>query len=208
MEKMPPLGNFRVTPVRLSQAAILASDQQSAPLGALGLTGSFFINGTKITVQATDSLFELKNKINFGEDQNRNGVLDKTEDVSNNGMLDVIQTENSEFVPAVFIVEDFDGDGVIDLGEDANDNGQLDGGVDESQVLALIQDNRLILLSMAGGRNQIDLLDNDEVLLGLGFFELNSKGFPIQKEFQFDEDAPGINLIQQPQTAKIEINGK
>ena len=206
--KDAPLGNFRVTPVRLSQVAILASDQQSAPLGALGLTGSFYINGTKITVQATDSLFELKNKINFGEDQNRNGVLDKTEDVSNNGMLDVIQTENSEFAPAVFIVEDFDGDGVIDLGEDANDNGQLDGGVDESQVLALIQDNRLILVSIAGGRNQIDLLDNDEVLLGLGFFELNSKGFPIQKEFQFDEDAIGINLIQQPHTAKIEINGE
>ena len=47
---------------------------------------------------------------------NRNGVLDKTEDVNNNGMLDVIQTENAEFAPAVYIVEDFDGDGVIDLG--------------------------------------------------------------------------------------------
>ena len=61
---------------------------------------------------------------------------------------------------------------------------------------------------MAGGRTQIDLLDNDEVLLGLGFFELNSKGFPIQKEFQFDEDTPGVNLVKQPQTTKIEINGK
>jgi flagellar capping protein FliD len=202
------LNSFRVTPVRLSQAAILSSDEQSAPLTALGLTGSFYINGTKIVVEAKDSLFELKNKINFGEDHNRNGGLDKTEDVNNNGTLDVIQTENSEFVSGVFISEDFDGDGVIDLGEDVNDNGQLDGGVDESQVLALIQDNRLILVSMAGGRTQIDLLDNDEVLLGLGFFELNSKGFPIQKEFQFDEDAPGVNLVKQPQTTKIEINGQ
>ena len=206
--KDAPLNSFRVTPLRLSQAAILSSDEQSAPLTALGLTGSFYINGTKIVVEAKDSLFELKNKINFGEDHNRNGDLDKTEDLNNNGMLDVIQIESSEFVSGVFISEDFDGDGVIDLGEDVNDNGQLDGGVDESKVLALIQDNRLILVSMAGGRTQIDLLDNDEVLLGLGFFELNSKGFPIQKEFQFDEDAPGVNLVKQPQTTKIEINGK
>ena len=206
--KDAPLNSFRVTPLRLSQAAILSSDEQSAPLTALGLTGSFYINGTKIVVEAKDSLFELKNKINFGEDHNRNGDLDKTEDLNNNGMLDVIQIESSEFVSGVFISEDFDGDGVIDLGEDVNDNGQLDGGVDESKVLALIKDNRLILLSMAGGRTQIDLLDNDEVLLGLGFFELNSKGFPIQKEFQFDEDAPGVNLVKQPQTTKIEINGK
>ena len=206
--KDAPLNSFRVTPLRLSQAAILSSDEQSAPLTALGLTGSFYINGTKIVVEAKDSLFELKNKINFGEDHNRNGDLDKTEDLNNNGMLDVIQIESSEFVSGVFISEDFDGDGVIDLGEDVNDNGQLDGGVDESKVLALIQDNRLILVSMAGGRTQIDLLDNDEVLLGLGFFELNSKGFPIQKEFQFDEDTPGVNLVKQPQTTKIEINGK
>lgn len=207
--KDAPLDNFRITPVRLSQAAILASDEQSTPLGALGLTGSFSINGTKITVEATDSLFELKNKINFGEDLNRNGVLDKTEDVNNNGTLDVIRTANSEFVPAIFIAEDLDGDGEINPDEDVNNNGQLDGGTLESRVRALIQDDRLILIGLAGGRTQIDLQDDDEVLLSLGFFELNSKGFPIQKELQFDsEDQSLTNLIQEPQTAKIEINGK
>ena len=207
--KDAPLDSFRITPVRLSQAAILASDEQSTPLGALGLTGSFSINGIKITVEATDSLFELKNKINFGEDLNRNGVLDKTEDLNNNGTLDVIRTANSEFVPAIFIAEDLDGDGEINPDEDANDNDQLDGGTLESRVQALIQDNRLILVGLAGGRTKIDLLDNDEVLLSLGFFELNSKGFPIQKELQFDSDDQDLtNLNQEPQTAKIEINGK
>lgn len=207
--KDAPLNSFRITPVRLSQAAILASDEQSTPLGALGLTGSFSINGTKITVEATDSLFELKNKINFGEDLNRNGVLDKTEDVNSNGTLDVIRTANSEFVPAIFIVEDLDGDGEIDLGEDINDNENLDGGTAETKVRALIQDNRLFLVGLAGGRTQIDLQDKDEVLLSLGFFELNSKGFPIQKELQFDSDDQSLtNLIQQPQTAKVKINGK
>ncbi len=206
--KDAPLNSFRITPVRLSQAAILASDEQSTPLGALGLTGSFFINGTKITVESTDSLFELKNKINFGEDQNRNGILDKTEDVNNNGVLEVIQTENLEFVPAVFIAEDLDGDGEIDLDEDINDNGNLDGGILETQVRALIQDNRLVLVGLAGGRTRIDLRDDDDVLLNLGFFELNSKGLPIQKEIQFDAANPGVNLIKEPQTAVIEINGK
>jgi flagellar capping protein FliD len=250
--KDAPQDNFRITPIRLSQAAILTSDEQSTPLGALGLTGSFFINGTKITVESTDSLFELKDKINFGEDHNRNGVLDKTEDVNNNGILDIVsfgnakfgfpsiviedldgdsiidpgedlngngtldiiptgttQTQNAEFVSAIFINEDLDGDGQLDLGEDINDNDNLDGGTAETKVRALIQDNRLILVGLAGGRTFIDLRDEDEVLLGLGFFELNSKGFPIQKELQFDsEDQDLTNLNQEPQTARIEINGK
>lgn len=206
--KDAPLDSFRITPVRLSQAAILASDEQSTPLGALGLAGSFSINGTKITVEATDSLFELKNKINFGEDLNRNKILDKTEDVNNNGTLDVIRTANSEFVPAIFIAEDLDGNGAINPDEDVNNNDQLDGGTTESRVLALIQDNRLILVGLAGGRTPIDLEDDDGILLSLGFFELNSKGFPIQKEFQFDSESLGVNLIQEPQTAKIEFNGK
>ncbi|MBT3367642.1 MAG: flagellar filament capping protein FliD [Nitrospina sp.] len=204
------LDSFNVTPVRLTKGAILASDEQSTPLGTLGLSGSFFVNGVKITVESSDTLIDLKNKINFGEDQNRNGVLDKTEDVNNNGTLDIIQTKNTEFVPAIYIVEDLDGDGEIDLGEDVNDNGQLDGGTAESKVLALIKDNRLVLVGQAGGRDQIDLLDSDDVLLELGFFELNFKGFPVQKEFQFDSEDQDLleNLIQQPQTAKIEVNGK
>lgn len=206
--KNAPLSSFRVTPVRLSQPAVLASDEQTTPLGALGLVGSFLINGVQITVESTDSLFELKNKINFGEDQNRNGILDKTEDVNNNGTLEIIQTAKSEFVPAIFIAEDLDGDGEIDPDEDVNDNNQLDGGTTESKVLALIQDNRLVLVGLAGGRTRIDLQDNDEVLLNLGFFELNSKGFPVQKEVQFDSENLGVNLNEEPKTAKIEINGK
>ena len=250
--KNAPQESFRITPVRLSQAAVLVSAEQSTPLGALGLTGSFFINGTKITVASTDSLFELKDKINFGEDRNRNGILDKTEDVNNNGILDTVsfgnakfglpsvviedldgdsiidpgedlngngnldiiptgtaQTGNAEFVPAIFITEDLDGDGEIDPDEDINDNNNLDGGTDETKVRALIKDNRLVLVGLAGGSTNIDLRDEDDVLLGLGFFELNSKGFPIQKELQFDSDDQSLtNLIQEPQTARIEINGK
>ncbi len=206
--KNAPLNTFRVTPVRLAKSAILVSDEQSTPLGTLGLTGSFFINGVKTTVTSSDTLIDLKNKINFGEDHNRNGVLDKTEDINNNGTLDIIQRGHSEFVPSLFITEDLDGDGEIDPDEDINDNGTLDGGTAESKVLALIQDNRLVLVGQAGGRDRIDLLDNDNVLLGLGFFELNIKGFPVQKEVQFDAKNLGVNLIEQPQTAKIEIDGK
>ena len=193
--KDAPLDSFRISPVRLSKGAILASDEQSTPLGTLGLTGSFFINGVKITVESSDTLIDLKNKINFGEDHNRNGVLDKTEDVNNNGTLDIIQTANSEFVPAIFITEDLDGDGELDPDEDVNDNGRLDGGVAETKVLALIKDNRLVLVGLAGGRDRIDLLDSDEVLLNLGFFELNFKGFPVQKEFQFDSEDQDLSLI-------------
>ena len=205
--KNAPLNSFDVRSVRLSRAAELVSDVKD-PSQKLGLSGRFFINGVPITVVSTDSLSTIKNKINFGEDVNQNGTLDLSEDVDQNGTLGILQVANSEFGEGIFIKEDLNGNGVIDPTEDSNSNKRLDGGSFENNVLALIRDNRLVLVSLAGGSNTIDLREDDSVLLGLGFFELVNEGLSVQKEIQLNDLKTPENLIVQPQTAIVEVDGK
>jgi len=189
----------------------LASDEQSTPIEALGLSGDFYVNGFKISVETTDSIFELRDKINRGEDTNSNGKLDRAEDINNNGTLDIISFRASEFGVGFYFTEDLDGDGKLDSDEDVVDNDRLDGGVLESGVKARVENNRLVLSSLAGGSTRIDLRDNDNILLQLGFFELNLKGLPIQKELQFDTDQliqgiPSTNLNIEPRPALVEVD--
>jgi len=210
--KNAPLDSFDVRTVRLSRTAELVSDVKD-PSQKLGLSGRFFINGVPITVVLTDSLSTIKNKINFGEDVNQNGTLDLSEDVDQNGTLGILQVANSEFGEGVFIKEDINGNGKIDPTEDSNSNKRLDGGSFENNVLALIRDNRLVLVSLAGGSNTIDLREDDSVLLDLGFFEIVNEGLsnerlPVQKEIQLNDLKTPENLIVQPQTAIVEVDGK
>ena len=209
--KTSPTGTFTVTPTRRMISSTLASDEQSTPIEALGLSGDFYINGFKISVETTDSIFELRDKINRGEDTNSNGKLDRAEDINNNGTLDIISFSASEFGVGFYFTEDLDGDGKLDSDEDVVDNDRLDGGVLESGVKARVENNRLVLSSLAGGSTRIDLRDNDNILLQLGFFELNLKGFPIQKELQFDtnqliQGIPSTNLNIEPRPALVEVD--
>ena len=209
--KTSPTGTFTVTPTRRMISSALASDEQSTPIEALGLSGDFYVNGFKISVEATDSIFELRDKINRGEDTNSNGKLDRVEDINNNGTLDIISFSASEFGVGFYFTEDLDGDGKLDSDEDVVDNDRLDGGVLESGVKARVENNRLVLSSLAGGSTRIDLRDNANILLQLGFFELNLKGLPIQKELQFDTDqfiqgVPSTNLNIEPRPALVEVD--
>ena len=205
--KNAPLDSFNVRSVRLSRTSELVSDVKD-PSQKLGISGRFFINGVLITVVSTDSLSTIKNKINFGEDVNQNGTLDLSEDVDQNGTLGILQVANSEFGEGIFIKEDFNGNGEIDPTEDSNFNKRLDGGSLENNVLALIRDNRLVLVSLAGGSNTIDLRGEASVLLGLGFFEVVNGGLPVQKEIQLNNLKTPKNLNVQPQTAIVEVDGK
>ena len=209
--KTSPTGRFTVAPTRKMVSSTLASDEQSTPIGAIGLSGNFYVNGFKISVETTDSIFELRDKINRGEDTNNNGKLDGVEDINNNGTLDVISFSASEFGGGFYLTEDRNGNGELDPDEDTIDNDRLDGGTIESGVKASVVNNRLILSSLAGGSTKIDLRDDDNILLQLGFFELNLKGLPIQKELQFDADQllvrfPAINLNVTPRPALVEVD--
>jgi flagellar capping protein FliD len=206
-----PTGTFTITPIRRMISSTLASDEQSTPIEALGLSGNFYINGFKISVETTDSIVELRDKINRGEDTNSNGKLDRAEDINNNGIIDIISSNASEFGAGLYFTEDLDGNGKLDSDEDIIDNNRLDGGVLESGVKATIKNNRLVLSSLAGGSTRIDLRDNENILLQLGFFELNLKGLPIQKELQFDTDQliqglSSTNLNVEPRPALVEVD--
>jgi flagellar capping protein FliD len=203
-----PVTGFSVRADRLAQAAVLVSDEQSTPLGSLGLSGNFFVNGTKVTVEASDSVFDIRNKINFGEDQNRNGVLDGPEDLNGNNVLETYSVTASEFGAGVYVNEDADGDGALDPTEDSNNNKRLDGGSAENKVVASVRDNRLVFTSLAGSDTRIDLRDTDSVLLALGFFEGDRKGNSVLKERQYDSGNPPVNLNKSPQRAQIEVEGK
>ncbi|HIL27523.1 MAG TPA: hypothetical protein EYG21_09125 [Nitrospinaceae bacterium] len=209
--KTSPIGKFSVTPTRKMVKSTLVSDEQPAPIKAIGLSGNFYVNGFKISVEVTDSIFELRDKINRGEDTNNNGKLDGVEDINNNGNLDVISFSSSEFGGGFYITEDRNGNGKLGPDEDTFDNDWLDGGTKENGVKASVVNDRLILSSLAGGRAKIDLWDDDAILLHLGFFELNLKGLPIQKELQFDADQllvafPSLNLNVAPQPALVEVD--
>lgn len=204
--KASPTIRFTVAPIRKAGNSTLASDEQSTPITALGLNGNFYVNGFKISVETTDSIFELRDKINRGEDTNNNGILDGAEDINSNDVLDIISFNASEFGPGFYITEDLNGNGVLDPSEDTIDNDRLDGGTIENRVKANVIDNRLILTSLAGGSTNIDLRDDDNILLTLGFFELNLKGLPIQKELQFNKDNPAVNLNIRAQLALVEVD--
>ncbi len=200
------VGRFTVVPKQNSVNAVLVSDEQTSPLEPLGLSGSFVVNGFEVTVETTDTIRNIKDKINFGEDLNKNGQLDLAEDFNQNGGINVLQIAPSEFGPGVFIIEDKDGDGVLDPSEDVNNNERLDGGSDQIKLIASIEDNRLVLTSTAEGAADIELDDDDGILLAIGILETNNKGFPVIKERQFDfSQNPPVNLNKTSRSAFIQI---
>ncbi len=202
-----PLTEFKVSINQLASGSVLVSDQQIK--SSLGLSGSFRINGTEVKISTSDTLFDIKNKINLGEDLNNNGQLDPKEDFNNNGVAEILEIEGNEFSEGFYLNEDLNGNGLLDPKEDSNNNGQLDGGTINSQVTATIQKNRLVLTSIAGESTSISLEDSDGILLTLGFFETTPSGSTVLKEVQLDfPKNPVTNLNQQPKQAEIEFNGK
>ena len=195
---------FEVTIEAAASHSVLASDVQGT--GALGLTGNFRVNGVQIAVLATDTLADIKDKINRGEDVNGNGVLDGAEDVNGNGIIETIQVSGSQYGAGIFIIEDQNGNGVLDPAEDVNGNLRLDGGTQDHRVTATLLENRLLLTGPTGDDSTITLSDPDSVLFNLGFFEFHASGALVQKKVQLS--AAGINLVTQGSDAKISINGE
>jgi flagellar capping protein FliD len=195
---------FKITIDAVATRSVLASDAQGT--GVLGLTGNFHVNGVQIAVIATDTLADIKSKINRGEDVNGNGVLDQAEDVNGNGIIETIQVSGSQHGAGIFIIEDQNGNGVLDPAEDIDGNLRLDGGTRDHQVTATILENRLLLTSQTGENSAITLSDPDSILFNLGFFELDAGGAVVQKAVQLN--AAGTNLVTQGTDAVISIDSE
>ncbi len=82
--------DIKVNIKSIAKSFIVYSKKFFDPYEPLGISGSFKLNGVEISVDSTDSVYDIVEKINWGEDTNHNGVLDYDlgEDVNNNQQLD------------------------------------------------------------------------------------------------------------------------
>ena len=203
-----PDEKYQIQVHQLASAQQIVSDESSDPYKSLSLSGSFTVNGYSISVTSSDSLNDIKDKINYGEDTNKNGGLDLSEDLNKNGSIDSFFIKGvksgSFYLNSISIYEDVNSNGMLDTSEDINDNSRLDGGSNKINVRASIERNRLILTSTLYGDKKISLTDTDGILLSLGFFELNGRGVSVQKEQQLLSN--GENLNKEPQKAVVSIN--
>ncbi len=204
-----PNGIYKIKAEQTASGHRIASNEFSDPYKSLNLPGNFTINGYTISVTASDSLADIKDKINFGEDINKNGGLDLSEDLNNNGAIDSFFVKGVKsggvYIGSVSIFEDIDSNRQLDSSEDINNNERLDGGSGRINVTASIERNRLMLTATLQGDKKISLTDTDGILLSLGFFQLDGKGVSVQKEQQLL--ATGENLNKEPQKAVISVNG-
>lgn len=201
-----PTGNFQVKVSQLADGQWLVSDVVSDPFASLGYSGTVQINGFDIIIEESDSLEDIKNQINFGEDSNRNGILDLGEDLNNDGRLEILVVKSTPFAKGIVIVEDINGDNVIQGSEDLDNDGILEGGIADHKVIAFISNDRLYLNSLSKDNRKISLQDDNNIYLNLGFFELNRFNAPVLKEQQLDPDT-FENLNKAPTFSSLTVNG-
>ncbi len=195
-----------ITVSRLAQSHKIVSDQVANINSALGISGSFSVNGYAITVATTDTLFDIRDAINYGEDQNRNKVLDTySEDINSNGSLDVFYTPavyvGGRYLPSFSYSEDRDKDGILDASEDANGNGAIDGGSESIGATAYIEGDRLYIKSEQGGDANLSLKDSDNVLETLGYYKRDD-------EVKVLKTSHDNSLFTEPETSKFTFDGK
>lgn len=200
-----PVGSYRISVSNLALPHKIVSNQHSDPFASLGLSGSFKINGYQVDVASSDSLNSLKDKINYGEDVNKNGQLDYAEDLNGNGGLDVYQIKPSVGSNHINIYEDVDFSGTLNGTEDVNGNRALDGGSASLGVKADIKFSRLMVETAKTGNNIISADDTDGILLSLGFYFENNKGV-IREAAQFNSTY-SEQYNSSPTPARFSING-
>lgn len=174
-------GEYEIKIKQIAKSHELGSSTYAEPGLALGLVGSFRINGWKVDVEASDSLFALRDKINYGEDKNNNGSLDRAEDINQNGKLDILTAPGAYtiegYLPSFYYNEDINGNSALDATEDANGNLQADGGSSQISVKAVVADGQLVLISREPANIELRFKDPDRILEKLGFiFRNNTSG--------------------------------
>lgn len=196
-----------ITVLKLAQSHEVASAARPDAAAELDLRGSFFLGHTEVRVLASDKLQTIADRINFGEDANRNGRLDGAEDRNFNRTRDPYEDANGN--GRLETGEDLDGDGALDAGEDLNRNGLLDanedldfdgrigGGTAAHGIEARVLEGRLILKHAEGGDEEIEVSDPDNLLSSLGFLSVNFQGDPV-----YDQ------TLQTPSDAVVDKDGQ
>ncbi|GEM_PF-4063977 len=81
---------YKISINRLAKYLTIYSDKVDDPYASLGKSGTLTINGIEVEVENSDSLYDIAQKINWGEDSNHNALLDydEGEDTNSNETLD------------------------------------------------------------------------------------------------------------------------
>lgn len=199
---------YSITVERLAVAHQVASDQQDDTHETLGLSGSFSINGYTVTVESSDSVADLRDKINYGEDSNKDGELNiQSEDINQNGRLDSfhhgsVYIGGGRYLPSFHYYEDIDKDGEVDQAEDTNGDESLNGGSGSILAEARLEDDRLVIKNLDGADKSLRIEDPDDILETLGFFKTDDLG---EKQLVTSIDSD-YNL--DPKTALFTVNGE
>lgn len=200
--------SYSVTVQRLAVAHQVASDESADTHAALGLSGSFMINGYTVSVETGDSLADLRDKINNGEDANEDGaVTTQNEDLNGNGRLDTyykpgVYIGGGRWLPGFYYNEDVDGDGVMDAAEDADGDKFLTGGSENIKAEARLEDDRLVIKSLDGADKRLRIEDPDGILKSLGFYKTDDYG---EKHLKTAIDS---DYHEDPVTAKLTVDGE
>ncbi len=200
-----------VTVLSLATSREAASDPRPDAGAALGVRGSFFLDGpygVEIPVLSTDNLYTLADRITWGEDANRNGRLDGAEDRNFSLTLDGLEDANGN--GRLDTGEDANGNGSLDAGEDLNHNGRLDanedldfdgritGGTAVHGLEARVLGNRLVLKRAEPGPRDISVQDPDGILEAtLGLVETDRRDERIFS-----------HALAEPSGARLTVNGE
>lgn len=197
-------GEYDIVITRIAQSHELGSPVASDPGAALGLSGTFRINGWNVDVGPSDSLISIRDKINQGEDINKNGILDPAEDINGNGTIDVLRAPAvytpEGYLPSFYYNEDINGNGVLDGAEDTNDNDMADGGFSQIGVRAVVAGGQLVLISDEPADVELRFRDPNRILERIGFLFRHNAGGEVTTEKLNPQSI-------QPQKAVFKVNG-
>lgn len=199
-----PVGIYEVTVSRLASADKLISNAYADANAALGLSGTFKVNGWESTVTPSDTLAGIRDKINYGEDTNRNGMLDYAADMNGDGALQALTSPGTwngrQYLPSFYWNENQAGQGTLSASEDTNGNKRLDGTSAQTNVKATVLDGQLLLESANGGNIDIRMDDPNQILESIGFIVRDPDTGLVSPNYVLTGSAA-------PQTAEFSVNG-
>ncbi len=199
-----PAGSYAVKVTRLAKPDQVASSVYADTSAALGLSGTFKLNGWQSTVSASDSLISIRDKINYGEDANHNGKLDYPADINGDGTLQTLTApgawDGKQYLSSFYWNENQAGQGTLAPNEDTNGNRRLDGTSAQTGVSATVAGGQLVLQSADGGNINFRMEDPNNILKAIGILSRNQDTGVLTPNYTNNQSAP-------PRTAEFSVNG-
>ena len=146
-----------------------------------------------------DGVFDVQEQGFANVDTNKDGLIDGTTDVDNDGVRDLVGLDNGLGVGAISIGKDNDGDGVSNAFDlDSDNDGITD--VDEAGLITLdINKDGIVNGTDTDGDGLINVagIDTNAVFGGTGSSRLDTDGDSVFDLFDLDSDNDGIADVRE-----------